>query len=76
MRGHTARAPVAPTIQATIWAWFSSVGTVSPTVRPRRMTTARSATAMTWSMLCEIEDDGHAVVLQVAHEVEHPRRLA
>ena len=56
--------------------WFSAVGTVSPTVRPRRRTTARSATAMTWSMLCEMRITATPSSLQPADEVEHACRLA
>ena len=36
-----------PTIMATILCWLSGLGTSSPTLRPRRMTTARSATSVT-----------------------------
>ena len=36
-----------PTINDTMRGWFSRVGRSSPTMRPRRMTTARSATSMT-----------------------------
>ena len=37
----------------TISSIVSVLGTSSPTLRPRRMTTARSATSMTWSIACE-----------------------
>ena len=65
----------APTIQATSCSWFSAVGTVSPTPRPRRSTTARSATAMTWSMLWEMRITA-TPSSEAADQVEHPRGLA
>ena len=45
-RGTSGYAAV-PTIRATILCWLSGLGTSSPTLRPRRMTTARSATSVT-----------------------------
>src|SRR6478672_986695 len=39
--------PRAPTIQDTSCSWLSAVAGASPILRPRRMTIARSATAMT-----------------------------
>ena len=44
----------APTIIDTSASWFAAVGAASPTVRPWRSTTARSATCATCSRLCEI----------------------
>src|SRR5512141_854337 len=46
--------PAPPTISDTIRCWFARVGTSSPTLRPRRRTTARSAMSMTWSRACEM----------------------
>ena len=46
--------PSPPTMSETIRARFSWRGLPSPTTRPRRMTTARSATSMTWSSACEM----------------------
>ena len=42
--------PRAPTIQDTSCSWLSAVAGASPILRPRRITIARSATAITWSI--------------------------
>src|SRR4051794_11361725 len=43
----TVALPPAPTIQDTSCCWLSAVAGASPILRPRRMTIARSATAIT-----------------------------
>ena len=67
--------PSPPTIKDTIRCWFSRVGSSSPTFRPRRMTTARSAMSMTWSSACEIDDHGVVRGPQADDEVQDAARL-
>ena len=63
-------------MSATILSWLSGLGISSPTLRPRRMTTARSATSVTWSMRVRDDDDGVALRPQPEDEVEDLARLA
>ena len=69
-------AGTAPTIIDTSASWFSAVGAASPTVRPWRSTTARSATCATCSRLCEIRITATPCSGSRRDELEHLARLA
>ena len=70
------RQPEVPTMRATILSWLSGLGISSPTLRPRRMTTARSATSVTWSMAWEMTMTAWPFLAQAEDEVEDAARLA
>ena len=63
-------------IRARIRAWPSRTDATSPTTRPRRMTTARSATSLTWSIAWEMTITAWPGVTQAYDEVEHAPALA